>query len=905
MTRLPPGVAPLVHALVPAEFCGDLVDELEARWIERRGTVGRARATWWLLREVATTPYVALRRQAWRMRARGTRRHEDVTGGRWEMSGFVTGLGIALRSLRQRPAFASAAVLTLVASIGAATLVFSVLEGVILRPLPYPDSDRLYHVHGTNSDWREADDDLMRGAWQSLSVTSAMVEVWRTSATEVEELGGWHDYETHWGDGLTPAIRASGAFILPGFFETLGIEPILGRRPTEAEVVGGDAVLVIGERFWGTRYGRDPDVLGRTVTLEGRVYEVVGVAPASLAIPDERASWWAPVWSDFGDGRTDNSVFGGVARLVPGAAAATVDAQFDELVARMSETDPAYASLGARLEPLRDVVTSEVSEGLTFLFWSVTLIVLIASVNLANLVLVRASQRRSELAMRAALGASRRDLVWSMLSETVVVCALGGGLGVLIATQATPSFVAFLSRAIPEFPRAENVSLNPLVLAFSLGVTSLTVVLAGLLPGLAASRRAPWEALRNSRRGGQGLGTRRTQRSLLFVEAIMAMMLLGTAGLFTRSALHVFTIDPGFDQESVAYLGVRPTEDRYPDDPAIVALVERLEQRLAAIPGVTGVGAAMAPPGMGGSQLTTLRTDRQAPDESALKALNRVTPGYFEALGIPLVRGRVFDAGDVAGAAAVVAISERMATELFGDEDPLGRTIHLGRGARFSGGRVVAEREDPVTVVGVVGDIRQVAIILEADALLYQPLAQVTPSDPSLVLRVEGRPESFLDAARAAVLEVDPNLYIGTAGALKSEMQRLLGALYVRTGLIVALAVLACFLTIVGIYGVVAYVVSDQVREIGLRMALGARAGREESRVVQHALKPVLLGSLLGLVGAYVVQRIIESDLFGVTAFDVPTYVGVLVMLSGASALAAWLPARRAAAVDPARVLNE
>ena len=359
--------------------------------------------------------------------------------------------------------------------------------------------------------------------------------------------------------------------------------------------------------------------------------------------------------------------------------------------------------------------------------------------------------------------------------------------------------------------------------------------------------------------------------------------------------------------DDLAVVALEPTghETQPPRRYNEASLVQRLEERLAALPSVTAVGTAMAPPAMGGTQLTTVRTEWQSAGENALFALNRVTPGYFEVLGIPLVRGRLFDEGDVAGAENVVVISERMARELFRQDDPLGRTLHLGRGARFSGGQVVAEREDPVTIVGIVSDVRQVAIVLEPDALLYQPLAQVTPDDPSILVRTDGRPTAVLAAARAAVLEVDPGLFVGRVDALRGGMQRILAALYVRTALIGALATLACFLTIVGIYGVVAYVVSDQVREIGLRMALGARSAGEESRVVIHALKPVVFGSLLGLMGAYAVQAVLESELFGIEAFDLPTYLVVLVMLSGASTAAAWLPARRAAAVDPARVLNE
>ena len=900
MNPLPLGLGAIVRALLPHEFADDVVTELEERYADRRLT-GRISGALWLAREVATTPFLGLRRQAWRLRVRGVRTHEHVTAqlGGWANWKLTAGLMIALRSLRKRPGFATVAILTLVASVGASTLIFSLFEGVLLRPLPYPDADRLHFVYGTNQASEDSEND------QALSfdgVTGDMIELWRTSIPEIESVAGSTPRAAPWADGLTPALSASGAFITPGYFETLALEPRLGRFPSDEEFTSGDAVIVIGESLWSSRYGRDVEILGRTVTIGDRAFEIVGVAPAVLRLPREFSDWWAPIGGEWSEAVATGALYEAVVRLREGADVEAVEARMTAAVVRLAETAPAHADLGAHMVPLRDMVVEDGQSELKFFLGAVVLIVLIACVNLAILVLARGSHQRGELAVRAALGASRRDLVWVMLSEVVAICVVGGGLGVILATRALDPFLALLT--LQDFPRIDDVGVNATVLAFSLGVTVLTVLLAGLLPGLATSRRAPWEALQNSRRSGRGLATRRTQRTLLFIESVMAIVLLAFGGWLTRTTLQFLTVDSGFDEDAVAYVRIEPSQERYSEEAEILALTDTVGERLAGRPDVSAVAWAQALPGVGHGPVGVVRSKGSAEDSGAAVLMNSVSPGYFNVLGIEVVRGRTFTEDDTEDAQPVVIVSELMARNLFGQEDPIGRIAFVGEGLAFEGTRLVATDEQAVTVVGVVADIRHLSLALDPDALLYLPMRQAPAHDQSLVLRAEGGPEALLDVARAAVLEADPMIHVGGVGVLWGAVHRPLTNWYVATVLFVTFAALACLLTFVGIYGVVAYVVSDQVREIGLRIALGARAAGEESRVVLGALKPVVTGAILGLVGVATFDAV-DQDSPGSPPFGVLTYLAVLTLFAGAAAVAAWLPARRAAVVDPARVLSE
>jgi predicted permease len=535
----------------------------------------------------------------------------------------------------------------------------------------------------------------------------------------------------------------------------------------------------------------------------------------------------------------------------------------------------------------------------------VGVVVLIGSVNLANLTVAGSARRRGELTMRAALGASRWDLVWTLLSETTLICAAGAALGVLLATQLLDPFLALLSRAANDFPRLDAVRVNGTVMMFSSAVTILTAVLSGLFPALSASSPARWEALHQGRRSRGGRATRRTQRSLLLVEAALATALLAVAGLLTRSALYASSVDPGFDSESLAYLSVESTGERYDTPVEAHALGEALETRLSMLPGVTSVARASAMPALGNANGKLVWLPGETPDDAQLMWTSAVSTGYFDAMGITLEAGRGFTTVDGPDDPKVVVVSELLAERYFPGEDAVGKPLMMSTDARLEGGRVLPGAATQVTVVGVVSDVRQLAVVMEPDPVFYMPITQTAGADPNMILRTEGDPAEILAAARAEIRAQDPSLLVSEAQMLDGAMRRLLAPLSVRMALIVGLAALAAFLTAVGIYGVVAYVVSDQLHEIGVRVALGARSAGETGRVVRHALTPVLLGAIFGLGGAWAVGGLIRSELFGVGTLDPATYLGVAALISSVSAFAAWVPARRAASVDPVQVLND
>ena len=903
---LPDWVVRGVRALVPGEFATDLLDDLEDGYQRRLAEGGRATARRWLLVELARLPWLRMRRQARRMRAAGTRREVSTRPGK-STGRVTTGLRLAVRSLRQRPSYTVVALLTLTASIGAATLVFSVLEAVLLRPLPYEAGERVHRIFTTSEEWRNAPQQVLRDAWDRLDLTEDMVEALRGQVRGVEALGAYTNATRRLDDGGEP-VRLPGAMVLEGFFETLPLAPVLGRLPSATEMRAGQPVVVLGERLWTSRYGRDSDVLGRTVLLDGVTYTVVGVLPSTFAVPDELSRWWTPVPPDFADGRTDAAVFQTLVRTAPGVEPEEALQSVMGVADALAETNPRYAGMGVRFVSLGSLVVDSVDEGLRLLFGSVALVVLIASVNLANLVVARGARRRGELAMRAALGASRLDLVAAVLSETVVLCVAGGALGVLVATQLLDPFMSLLAWSTPDFPRADQVSVNGVVLLFATGVAMLTALLSGLGPALAASRRSPWEALQQGRRSRGGRGTRRTQRTLLLVEAGLAVVLLGIAGLLTRSALHVAAIDPGYDSESVAYLAVETSGGGYETAAEARALGDDLEATLARLPEASMVARASALPGLGGANGRLVWPSGETMESGDIVWVSSVSPEYFDVMGISMFGGRTFTASDGPDDPDVVVVSERFAERYFpgqAADQVVGRTVEMGTGTRMEGGAVVAEGSVELTVVGVVDDVRQLALVFSPDPMIYLPITQTSERDAHLILRTTGPPQDVLEAARVVIHDHDPTLLVTEADVLHHAMRRTMAALDVRLALILSLAGLAAFLTVVGIYGVVAYVVSDQVHEIGLRMALGARRHGESRRMVRHALAPVAVGGGLGLIGVYAASGLVESGLFEVEPFDPLTYVTVLAGLLSVTMLAAWLPARRAASVDPMRVLNE
>ena len=891
----------VLRRLLPEEFADDLVGDLREGYRRRRepgpgGGSGLAAVAWWL-REVVSLPYLSLRRQAGRLRAAGVRKEMAFRGGGGVMSALQ--LRIAVRSLTRRPLHSLVAVLTLVLSVGAGTVVFSILEGVLLRPLPYPHAEQLYLVYGTDASWKSGPSDFMRKLWDRQNVSLAMIASWRKSASGVKEVGAFAPSSVRWDDGGEP-IMADGVWVAPGFFTTLGTRPVLGRLPDRDEMTSGAGVVVLGEHLWTSRYGRDPNVVGRTVPLEGRSATIVGVMPADFAVLSDHAQWWAPLPGAFAS-RTDLAVLRGVVRIAPGVEPATVDTELDAGVESLAASNPSYRGKGAHTSSLRDEVVANVRQGITLIFWAVVAIVLIACVNLMSLVVARAARRRGELALRSALGAGRASLVGATLGETLVLCAVGGGVGLAFARLLLHPLVAFLVSATPGFPRADDIHIDVPVLLFALALTVGTALLAGLVPAWAASKRSPWEMLQEGRRSRGGRGVRRTQRVLLFLESGLAVVLLVGAGLLLRSELQVSAVDPGFDA-NVAFVEIQPGRDRFPTPGEAHDVGARAANRVATLPGVQAVGRASTLPSLGGARLTLAWRQGEPPAGAARLATVSADSGYFSTLRIPLLEGRTFTSADRADGEPVAVVSQTLARQMFGAESAVGRLLRTSSNAAETPTEADAET---VRIVGVVGDVRELALVLDPDALLYRPLAQSTDRNQLLVARGAGSVAHLVEDARKKVSSEDPNLLVSDSGTLDRAVLRPLAPARTRTFFVGVLSTLALVLTLVGIYGVVAYVVSDRTQEIGVRMALGARAGNESSRVVGVALGPVILGGVVGLGGAAALSGILAGALFEVKPLDPVTYGVVLGLLVFLAAAAAWLPARRAAAVDPMRVLNE
>lgn len=892
-------VLALWSALLPGQFREALVGDLTEGFLRER-TRGRRTAAAWLFVEILRTPYVGLWRQA-----RGGARHARDSGspGRAGRRGTEMGttLKIATRMLVRRPGFSGVAVATLALSVGAATVIFSLLNAVLLRPLPYPQAERLYDVHGTNTAWRDGDQPFLRSAWDRALISSTMARAWRELGTL--EVGTYQPGAAplRIGEGATETM--SGARVGAGFFGVLGVEPLLGRLPTAAELSAAEPLVVIHESLWSRDFGRDPQVIGRTLELDGSPHTIVGVMPRTFAVPSEGTLWWTPFpreWASY----PDATILSAVVRLGSGVAASSAEESMNAVVDNLATAEPSYGVMGARLTPLRDEVLGSVSDGLRLLFAAVCVVVLLACVNLANLVVARGARRMPELALRAALGARRGALVGTVLTEVGLLCVIGVVVAIGLSAVSLGPLISFLTGAIPDFPRAGNVSLDLTVLSFSVGVTLLTAVLAGLLPALSAARRAPTESLQGGPRGGRSRGVRRTQAALLFAEAGLAMLLLAGAGLLVRSMTQVFRLDPGFDSRGIAYVSLQFPQGRFPDEADVRQALDAVEARLARVPQVTDVVEAQPLPALGGSRMTPVRTEGAPPDDAGLIVTASVGPGYFRALSIPVLRGREFQGGDTREAPPVAVLSASLARQLFGDEDPVGRFVVQASGAIMTGGRADAGEETSVQVVGVVGEVRQLAVVREPEPVLYRPFRQSSGRFPTLALTTAGDPGRLLEAARAAAAAIDGAVIDGV-GTYRRQTFRILAPIQVRTLLLGALAGLAGALAMVGIYGVVSYVVSDQRREIGIRMALGARSGAETGRMIRRAFLPTLGGAVLGLALASALSRVLESSIFEISRLDPLTYASTFGLLVAVAAMAAWWPARRAARVDPIAALSE
>jgi predicted permease len=781
-------------------------------------------------------------------------------------------LRLALRSFRRQPRFVGAAVLTVAVGIAANAGIFSIVRGVLLEPLPFPEPQRLVRIWETNpaiDDFSASDPNFLD--WRAQSRSFARLAAFRGTGFELA--------------GAGEPLRVTGLRASADLLPLLGARPRLGRVFTAAEdTPGGDtAVAVVSEGFWRRHLGADPAAVGRALELDDQAHVVVGVLGPEFAFGEVEVV--VPLVPDPAVNRGHHTL-AVVGRLAPGVALEQARAEMEAIAGRLAAEYPdSNRDWGVRLATFQDwLIGPEFTRRVLVLQGAVICVLLLACANVANLMLARAAGRRGEMGMRAALGAGRGRLLRQLLTESLVLAALGGAVGVVLAWGG----LALLRRlGSVGIPRPEALSLDGAVVAGAALASLLTGLAFGAAPALRLSRARLDEV------GGRRAGERRRRwdAALVAVQVALAMVLLTGAGLLGRSFARLQEVELGFTPERVLTARLSLPARRYP--PArIVAFQRQLVERLAALPGVEAAALTNIAPFLGGNTSIPVRRERGAEGDFLAANWRAVTPGYFAALEVPIRRGRGLEASDGEEASPAVVVGETLARRLWPGEDPIGRSL-------FAGGD-----DRPWTVVGVGGDIRDVELAGGPVNVIYLPAAQIGLPTIALLVRTAGEPAAAAAAVRRAIWALDPALPIQQLQPLAENLRAALQAPRFSTFLLALFAALALILAAVGVYAVIAFTVAQRTHEIGVRLALGARPGRVLRQVVRDGLAVGALGIALGAAGALAASRALAGLLFATSPTEPATYALVALGLGAIVALASLVPARRAARVDPSAALR-
>lgn len=792
-------------------------------------------------------------------------------------------LSIGLRRLVKAPGFTVLAVLILALGIGANSAIFSVLNAVVLQPLPYTEPDRLVQV------WESAP---ARG-WDYFSVSEPNYVDFRDNNEAFEYLAGvGFDSQNLNLDG--EAIRLDGRRVSVEFFDTLGIYPTLGRAfSAEEDALGNESrVVILGDSLWRSRFGEDPEVVGTTVLMNDEAFTVIGVMPRGNFFFDD-GDIFTPLRAGTDDMRSNHEM-AVLGRLLPGVSVEQGEADLDAVAAQLAIDYPdSNKGFDTHVDSLYNaMVPLEIRTSMYILVGAVGLVLLIACANLSSLLLARATTRSREIAIYAALGASRGRIIRQMLTETALLALLGGTLGTALAFRGVGWFRALDPGRLPRF---DTLAVDGTVLLFALGATMATALLAGLLPAWQAAGCDPGNALKEGGRSASAsVGTRRARQALLMAEVALSIVLLAGAGLLIRSFWHVQSIDPGLDASAVLTLGINMsvnTEEEY------LALTGQFRQMLAQVEAVPGVLSAATisglPFGGGNTSMDMIVEGRDHGDNYPSAFWRLASPHYFETLGVPLLNGRKFVAEE--SDRHVVIISESMATSLWPGEDPIGK--------RFLGWR---DPERLKTVIGVVGDVRERSLESEAQNMVYMPhLQQPFWRNMYFVVRTDGDPAALASSVRAAIGEVVPDRPVTDIRPLSAVLDDTLGPRRFNTSLLLCFAAIALALAAAGVYGVMAYSVAQRTSEIGIRMAMGAHSSHVLGMVVKQGMAVVGAGIAVGVLAAAGATRLLASMLFGVETFDVLSLGAAVLFLTLVALIACTIPALRATRVSPTEALRD
>ena len=801
------------------------------------------------------------------------------------MTTLFQDLRFGLRMMRKNSGFTAVVILTLALGIGANSAIFSFVNAVLLRPLPYQEPDRLVFLSESSEQVPD------------MSIAMENFKDWRASNTVFENMFAYRAEDvvlTGTGEPERLRLREMTA----EFFPTLGVKPILGRPlAPEDDKVGAERTILLSDGFWARRFGRDPRIIGKQLVLDGQSYEVIGVVPSSQF----HGSWrrfdvFSSLWrreDEFG-GPTNRGSHPGIyayARMKRGVTIDQARTEMSGIASRLAKQYPdSNGGHGVTVAPLLLAVVEEVRPSLLLLMGAVGFVLLIACANVANLLLARANERKKEISIRRALGAGRWQLVRQLLTESLLLSMIGGGLGLLLAQWLT---AAVASSGIVNVPRIEDVSVDRGVITFTLGLSIVTGLFFGIFPALHAWRADVHDALKAGGRGGSSnTGHQRLRDGLVIAEVAISLMLLVGTGLMIRSMYRVLEADPGFASAHVFTARFGMPEAKYKEDVQRRLFVQQLVEKTKSVPGVEIAGVRN--PLLGGSQEGFAIEGRPIPPMDKIPSVDfaRITPDALRAMGVRLLRGRFFTEHDNETSQRVCIIDQNMAQEYWPNDDPVGK-------------RIITELPKPgespkwISVVGVVSHVKNYGVDQPSRVETYVPYAQ-NPSDGAvIVLRSSADPATLSAGVRDVLKAMDPNVPIYNVRTLEEIVGETVAPRQFSVILLSAFAGLALTLAAIGIYGVMSYAVSQRTQEFGIRAALGARRGDVLRLVLSSGMSLLVLGIGFGLAGAFYLSHFLQSMLFQVPPTDVWTYVSIMVLLSSVALLACYLPARRATRVDP------
>ena len=806
----------------------------------------------------------------------------DGSGARW-LDDLLGDSRIALRGLRRTPGFTAVAVLTLAIGIGATTSIFSAVNSVLLQPLPYADAGELIVVYGRHA---------------GLDITGSNISYpdyqdWKRDARSFDELGLFQWTNDTYTAGEDRAERVAAAEVTANLFPLLGVAPILGRGFTpDEEQVGRDRVVVLGHALWQRRFGGDQAILGQTVTLDGEAHTVIGIMPVGFRFPYSGESWTPLAPSEDHLERANRFIAGAVGRLADGVSLEQAEAELTMLSRQMAGQYP-ESNVGWEADPLplREDLFDTLQPALVLLFAAVGVVLLVVCGNLANLLLARGAARRREVALRIAVGARRGRLVRQFLTEGCVLALLGGSLGVVLSIWGTSLLRGMLTDRLPAFV---ELRADPIVFMFALGATALVALLFALLPALRATTVDAQSELKEGARTSGGRRTARLRDSLVVTEVALAMMLLIGSVLLIRTMSALSDIRMGFEPAGILTARYYLPSSEY-EMAARRAFLEQLLERVRALPGVERASAAQGTPFSGWNVGTRYEVAGEPPapvGQALITHVQYITPDFFPTLRVPMLRGRDFVASDNDSIAMVAIVNESFVARHFPGQNPLGKLVRMN------------PNEPWLTIVGVVADYRHYALTEPMRPATYLPFGSNPRLQMTVVIKTTGPAVAMIPTLRRVLAELDPDVPAYDIGTLEDQVARQTWVQRIARDILTAFAATAAFLAVIGLYGVISYAVLRRRHELGIRLALGATPRRVRRLVVRQGLTLGLTGIALGWLVALAAVRLLDTLLFEVEPGDVATFVAAPLVVLVLAVLATWLPARRAAALDPVRALR-